>query len=118
MKKILIALLSPTTGFTSYNPKFVRSPASNIKIASAFITMSGSCTITRQDTSWIVGCSVVGTGNTTLDITGAFSTAPNCVITPYGTNSQAGLGADTTTTAVSVRTVDSGGSIINANYHI
>jgi len=60
------------------------SPSSGgIKVATAFITNSGTPTVSREDGDWIVGNpsdDAVGSMTFTL-VTGTFSTSPNCFIT-------------------------------------
>jgi hypothetical protein len=58
----------------------VVSPSSGIvKVASAFITNTGTPTVTRQDGTWISSLTDNGAGDTTINIAaGVFSSIPNC----------------------------------------
>jgi hypothetical protein len=57
----------------------VSSSSGVVKVVSAFITNTGTPTVTRQDGSWIASLTDNGAGDTTINIAaGTFSTIPNC----------------------------------------
>ena len=58
-----------------------------VRLASAYIANNGTATITRQDGTWIQSASTAGSGSITLDITGAFSSVPNCTVTSFSASS-------------------------------
>jgi hypothetical protein len=64
----------------------VSSSSGVVKIVSAFITNSGTPTVTRQDGSWISSLTDNALGDTTINFTaGTFSTIPNCFCHTYTT---------------------------------
>ena len=78
----------PVTGWQNTNraPQLVNSvvnPSSGVThIASAFISNSGTPTVTRQDGTWISSLTDNGTGDTTINFSAnTFSATPNCVCT-------------------------------------
>lgn len=82
----------------------VVSPSSGVvKVASAYITNSGTPTVSRQDGSWISSLTDNGIGDTTINISaGTFSATPNCFcMTSSSTAANAGCKHDDTTAASS-----------------
>lgn len=81
-------------------------------IASATISFSGGTpSVSSQDGTWITSVTDNGTGDTTLNIaSGTFGTAPSCVVTNIGSNTEGRLYSTPTTAQVRYTSYTSGGS--------
>lgn len=90
------------------------------RIESARITNSGSCAVGSQTGTWITGTpGHPGTGQCTLNITGAFSVAPVCVCTQTDSSSYVcNLSAAATTTSIATETLTGGGSDTDRPFNI
>lgn len=95
----------------------VVNPRSGVtQVVSAYITNSGTPTVTSQDGSWISSLTDNGAGDMTLNIAaGTFSATPRCVCTAHSAaGAESMCVQDTTTaqssTAIRIRTATSGGT--------
>lgn len=95
-----------------------------VRIVSAFISNSGTPTVTRQDGNWISSLIDNGVGDTTINInSGVFSTVPNCVCTLQVAAAEIGhCNVDTTTapstTVLRLQTTSTVPADIDRDFHV
>lgn len=86
---------------------------------SAFITDTGTCTITSQTGSWIASISTPGTGECNLTFAaGEFSAAPACVLTPENGPTSIMSANIPTTTSLLQTIADASGSATNTSFYV
>lgn len=73
-----------------------------LRLESAYITNSGTCAISRTSSSWISSLGHPATGYCTVNIVGAFSSAPNCVATSTDPGRSIGFSVAPTSTTMEI----------------
>lgn len=101
----------------------IGSPSSGrMMLATAFITNSGTPTVSREDGDWLGTVTDVGAGVSTLAInTGIFSSVPNCQCTVYsgaGRTCEIDSGSAISATSVRVRTQTDAGTPSDNDFFI
>lgn len=115
LKYIVFGMALSVSCFATYKPyPIINANPGKMTMVNAYITNSGSCTVSSQTGNWIASTTNTGTGACTIDITGFFSATPNCVFV----GAAGYFGAASSNTTIYTQTTDGSGTAANVDTYI